>query len=485
MCSLKIQKFNNGRIRYACLLGLLGIPAALLPTTPAQAANFRFTYGPNTTLEQMVGFEIAGGIWSSYLKDDVTLNLYVETTNILPSGTVGAALPGLEPEYDYEKLVEAFNADITSQADASAYGGLPAKDFRFGYQGNKDDNDFIEKVKELNLTRANAKALGIIDVAKEDKKAAKEKEKYDKEYAKYEACLQKQDNCDGEKKKYEDAYDKYKKSWKLDGVILMSDLSNTSASWNYDAVGSIAGNQLDFVAVSLHEIGHNLGFISGIDDPGFISVVTEQQTEGKEIKGDKLKFSTNLDLFRYSATSAVEGIPDLTFSNEEKYFSLDGGSTKLGVFSLGNGLGDFQASHWKQQANSLGIMQPLLKPGKREQITNLDLLAFDTLGWDLSGGGNFNVSVLERQAKEKLAQSLGISVEFLEANPTVVESLQENRDKEIDKLLQESKRYDRRRSSRSSRSGFRQESWRTFYAQEAYLSTVTLPDKDTASVPEP
>lgn len=98
MCSLKVQKFNNGWMRYACLLGLLGIPAALLSTTPAQAANFRFTYGPNTSLEQMVGFEIAGGIWSSYLKDDVTLNLYVETTNLLPSGTVGGALPGLEPE---------------------------------------------------------------------------------------------------------------------------------------------------------------------------------------------------------------------------------------------------------------------------------------------------------------------------------------------------------------------------------------------------
>ena len=56
--------------------------AALIGRSPAvQAANFNFTYAPGTSFEQMLNFEMAGKIWSDYLADDVTINIFVVGCN--------------------------------------------------------------------------------------------------------------------------------------------------------------------------------------------------------------------------------------------------------------------------------------------------------------------------------------------------------------------------------------------------------------------
>ena len=39
----------------------------IVSTKVAQALSFNFTYEPGTSLEHMLGFEMAGQIWSSYL----------------------------------------------------------------------------------------------------------------------------------------------------------------------------------------------------------------------------------------------------------------------------------------------------------------------------------------------------------------------------------------------------------------------------------
>ena len=73
--------------------------------------------------------------------------------------------------------------------------------------------------------------------------------------------------------------------------------------------------------MALHEIGHSLGFVSGLD--GLLETFElhsgETRTEG----------FTALDLMRYSETSAsVENpdgaVSDLSFGGEA-YFSMDGG----------------------------------------------------------------------------------------------------------------------------------------------------------------
>lgn len=80
------------------LLGLL-TPLTLAASmavsdTPAQALQFNFTYAPGTTLDQMLGYEMAGRYWSNYLADDVTVNIFIESTNILPTNVIGGAIPG-------------------------------------------------------------------------------------------------------------------------------------------------------------------------------------------------------------------------------------------------------------------------------------------------------------------------------------------------------------------------------------------------------
>ena len=47
----------------------------------------------------------------------------------------------------------------------------------------------------------------------------------------------------------------------------------------------------------------------------------------------------------------------------------------------------FQASHWERRYDPLGIMDPTLWYQERVDISDLDVLAFDIMGYDLSEQG--------------------------------------------------------------------------------------------------
>jgi hypothetical protein len=69
----------------------------------------------------------------------------------------------------------------------------------------------------------------------------------------------------------------------------------------------------------------------------------------------------------------------------DKYFSLDGGLTKIISFSQGDthGVGTdykWQASHWADN-QSLGIMDPTSAAGQYLQITENDVRMMDVIGW--------------------------------------------------------------------------------------------------------
>ena len=114
-----------------------------------------------------------------------------------------------------------------------------------------------------------------------------------------------------------------------------------------------------------------LGFVSGVD--------TVDAYIGNATNLDNFAIYSTLDMFRYSAAGTLN-----LAAGSAGYFSLDGGTTNLGLFSTGSFHGDGrQASHWKDNLG-LGIMDPTANPaGQINTPSALDLVAFDVIGWTL------------------------------------------------------------------------------------------------------
>lgn len=450
---MKFQAQSSYVVHQRWLLPVLTTSVAVMGTgAPAQAVQFNFSYAPGTTLEQMVGLEIAGGVWSSYLTDDVEVNIHVETTHQLPEAVIGGALPGIEAYQEYKTWREKTNDDSKTSSDWIAWGGRDGTKNKPNEYGMVANGHEVQDNEEMNLTRANAKALGMLN-----------------------------DNSN-----------------KLDGYIVLNDLSNAATYWSYDfqRQSDVPTDSTDFLSVAIHEIGHVIGYVSGVDDPGWLAVNQDSKNYDKdeknkegEAKGLKLPKrsitnATPLDMFRYSEWSAEKKFNDLTIG-VESYFSINGGQTALAYFSTGQdtdlGGDGYQASHWKQQDNPYGIMDPALRPGQRREISDLDRLVMDVIGWDVLAEGT-DLSSLREQAQTGLAQRLGYQVEWLTSDPTAAELLTEDRTQDIEWMIEKSQVYEWRRSSSYSwwQEGLRQH----FLWQEIDSPTTKAQQSPSAQVPE-
>ena len=343
-------------------------------------ATFNFTYDLNVTLEQRLGFEMAAAIWSSFLGDDVVLNLHIAAVDGLNGNeAVGGAVPIFE-EVNYGVYLEYLAKDSSSEYDESVLAALQ--------EGNTVDvlidvdGDGVAEVVDGNttimLTRAQMKALGMDEAL-----VLGDGSTWDRDVL---------ENPEG-----------------LDGYIVV----NNSYDWSYDLTRQekAQGGTLDFLTMALHEIGHALGFVSGLD--GLLETFEmhsgEHRTEG----------ITALDLLRYSETSVTVDNPDGTISDlsfgGDAYFSLDGGITAEANFESGK---KYQASHWERLRIALGIMDPTLGYKERTDITTLDLKAFDVLGWDVNyealGAAGLDLEALYQQAIAAVGESFGVGHEEVE-----------------------------------------------------------------------
>ena len=312
--------------------------AALLVTASAQALTFNYTFTPTSTQADKDAFMAAGAIWSSFFTDDITINLNVGTAALNPG--VLAQAGSTRVNTSYASFLTQLTADATSASDAQAVGSLiPGADFdmllnRTSNNPNGSgsalayvDDDGDANNATIRLTSANAKALGYT-------------------------------------------------------VNAVSDASITFSNqftWDYDTSDGVTAGSFDFVGIATHEIGHALGFVSGVD-----TLDINSPPVNGPFSDELFTFVSSLDLFRYSADSTAQNVIDWTASTTDKYFSLDRGLTAIASFSTGRNFGDGQqASHWKDNLG-IGIMDPTAARGEVLAITANDLLAFDVIGWNVA-----------------------------------------------------------------------------------------------------
>ncbi|NJM88396.1 MAG: hypothetical protein HC847_15740 [Hydrococcus sp. RU_2_2] len=87
-------------------------------------------------------------------------------------------------------------------------------------------------------------------------------------------------------------------------------------------------------------------------------------------------------------------------------------------------------------------MDPLLRLGQRRNISLLDRRTMDALGWNLQESG-IGLATLELQAKQRLAARLGVTVAWLEANPTEAATrLSQDRTEDVIAMIEESEVYE-------------------------------------------
>jgi PEP-CTERM motif len=339
------KKLRFGKIASVALAAT----AMLAATTPANAAlvfNFTFLGTSNALANQ--AFIDAGNRWSALFTDNVTINMTVGQT-ALGSGIL-ASTGSARSLYSYATTAAALTTDATSANDATAVANLaPGSSFGMLINRTADnpngagsavayvDNNGSANNSSIRMTNANAKALGLTPTA------------------------QLVGNC----------------ATACDASIAFA----TAFTWDYDPTDGISAGAFDFVGIATHEIGHALGFISGVD---ILDINSPNPTTPGPFNSDLFTFVNTLDLFRYSTLSKASGVIDWTADTRAKYFSIDGGTTALGCgFSTGRTFGDGQqASHWKDN-QACGIMDPTAGQGELLAISANDIRAFDVIGWNL------------------------------------------------------------------------------------------------------
>lgn len=322
---------------------LLLTASLAVAASPAHSLEIIFndTTPGGSPADVLAGFEAAATIWESIFSDDVTVRVDIGFTS-LPPGVLGSA-GSRAFNVDYSTVRTAMLGDASSAFDATAVGSLEnTADFNFVTRNAAGTGNITSNAASgtwdtvMRVNSANLKALGL----------------------------------------YAD-----------DGVADAAITFSSDFAWDFDRSDGIDATAFDFIGVAAHEIGHALGFVSGVDIVDFnIGCCSQQAFVNTPL------FSV-LDLFKYSEGSLeLGGLRDLTLGNlGDVWFSLDGatqfmsGTFATGRFNCANQTPCQQASHWEDRLG-LGIMDPTAARGELLLITDLDRIGFDVIGWDVSTG---------------------------------------------------------------------------------------------------
>lgn len=328
------------RTRIKNIAGSLAIAASLGAAAPAHALVFNLTSTGNVQAD--AGFQAAANFWQSIFIDPVTINITAGFSS-LGTGILGQA-GSTYVSTNFSAMRTALGADATSADDTVMVGGLPSGNSysklingtaQFGGAAHVQSG-----ITAMEMTRANAKAIGLVA-----------------------------GNAAG-----------------ADAAITFS----SNFSFDFDRTNGIGAGLFDFVGIAIHELGHAMGFTSGVDVLDFYS--NGPNVTGPYSDAAFSPFATLLDFTRCSAASQTAGADmDWSIGTAAKNFAIDGNCTALvsNAWSTGVNFGDGrQASHWKDNLG-IGIMDPTaVAPGSLNLVTSVDIQAFDVIGWDLAAASS-------------------------------------------------------------------------------------------------
>jgi hypothetical protein len=141
---------------------------------------------------------------------------------------------------------------------------------------------------------------------------------------------------------------------------------NSNFDFDYDPSNGVPANKMCFVSVVIHQVGHVLGFTSGVDFRTY------------DIEA--------LDIYRFHAT---DGNPDTgddfqTFPRSVAYMTPAITDLIVVEYPMSDG-NPYGAGHWRLQSPPIGIMEPGPSYGESyypEYFSEADAAAFDAIGWD-------------------------------------------------------------------------------------------------------